>query len=247
MNKVTVNVDQTNPSNGGFTASEKLQARNNIAASQVKYINTIGGITETVGDLNIVNYESGKHFNDGNGNIGVMVPEPTTGMTDFVLVNTEQGVRWEVNNPAEDVFIEDYYDMNYDNSSNSSELKRIIFPKHGDRYPTKIEGHFMCWPMSGYEYLSIVPISAVTGNVVEYDSHQNVNTYKLFALSQDGANIGDYPNTVPFMAHKKDNIPNKEIVGVSIKGQSGSTLGDYNIKNIYIRCFYEKPKEEVNE
>lgn len=236
MNKVATNLQQD------FTESEKLTARNNIAASQVKYVDAIGTVTQSVGDLNIVKYQSGTHFNDGNGNIGVVVPEPATGMTDFVLVNTEQGVRWEVNNPAEDVFIEDYYDMNYGNSGNSQELKRIIFPKHGDRYPTKIEGHFMCWPNSGYEYISIVPISAVTGNVVQYDSHQNVNTYKMFALSQEGAVNGDYPNTIPFMMHKKDNILNREIVGVSIKGQSGSSLDKYNVKNIYIRCFYEKPK-----
>lgn len=241
MNKVATNLQQD------FTESEKQTARNNIAASQIKYIDARSTITQAVGDLNVVRYQSGTHFNDGNGNIGVMVPEPTTGMTDFVLVNTEQGVRWDVNNPPEDVFIEDYYDRMQDDSNNTQELKRIIFPKHGDRYPTKIEGHFMCWPMTGYEYLSVVPISAVTGNVVEYDSHQNTNTNKLFALSQDGAVIGDYPNTVPFMAHKKDTIPDKEIVGVSIKGRSGSTLGDYNIKNIFIRCFYEKPKGEANE
>lgn len=241
MNKVATNLQQD------FTDSEKLMARNNIAASQVKYVDAIGTVTQEVGDLNIVKYQSGTHFNDGTGNIGVMVPEPTTGMTDFVLVNTEQGVRWEENNPPEDVFIEDYYDINYGDSGNSQELKRIIFPKHNDRYPTKIEGHFMCWPQSGYEYISIVPISAVTGNVVEYDSHQNTNTYKLLALSQEGSALGDYPNTVPFMAHRKTTIPYKEIVGVSIKGQSGSSLDKYNVKNIYIRCFYEKPKEEVNE
>lgn len=241
MNKVATNLQQD------FTEAEQITARNNIAASQIKYVNAIDTVTQAVGDLNIIKYQSGTHLNNGTGNIGVVVPEPTTGMTDFVLVNTEQGVRWEENNPPEDVFIEDYYDMNYSNSSNSVELKRIIFPKHNDHYPTKIEGHFMCWPMSGYEYISIVPISAVTGSVVQYDSHQNVNTYKLLALSQEGAITGDYPNTVPFMAHKKATIPGKEIVGVSIKGQSGSTLGDYNIKNIYIRCFYEKPKEEVNE
>lgn len=238
--KVSVNIQQD------FNEDQQRQARSNIGASKVQYVDTtVEPITVERGDLNVVKYQSGTHFNDGDGNIGVMVPEPASGMNDYVLMNTEQGVRWEANNPPEDVFIEDYYNLNYDNSNNSQELKRIIFPKHGDRYPTKIEGHFMCWPMTGYEYLSIVPISAVTGNVVEYDSHQNTNTYKLFALSQDDAIIGDYPNTVPFMAHKKDTILNKEIVGVSIKGQSGSTMGDYNIKNIYIRCFYEKPKGEA--
>jgi hypothetical protein len=235
--KVSVNIQQD------FNEDQQRQARSNIGASKVQYVDTtVEPITVERGDLNVVKYLSGTHFNDGDGNIGVMVPEPASGMNDYVLMNTEQGVRWEMNNPPEDVFIEDYYNLNYNKSTNSQELNRIIFPKHGDSYPTKIEGHFMCWPMSGYEYLSIVPISSVTGNVIQYDSHQNVNTYKLFALSQDEATIGDYPNTVPFMAHKKDTIPDKEIVGVSIKGQSGSTPRDYNIMNIYIRCFYEKPK-----
>lgn len=238
--KVSVNIQQD------FNEDQQRQARDNIGASKVQYVDTtVAPITVERGDLNVVKYQSGTHFNDGDGNIGVMVPEPASGMNGYVLTNTEQGVRWDVNDPPEDVFIEDYYDRMQDDSNNTQELKRIIFPKHGDRYPTKIEGHFMCWPMTGYEYLSVVPISAVTGNVVEYDSHQNTNTNKLFALSQDGAVIGDYPNTVPFMVHKKDTIPYKEIVGVSIKGRSGSTMDDYNIKNIFIRCFYEKPKGEA--
>lgn len=238
--KVSVNIQQD------FNENQQKQARDNIGASKVQYVDTtVNPITVEHGDLNIVKYQSGTHFNDGEGNVGVMVPEPASGMNDYVLMNTEQGVRWEVNNPAEDVFIEDYYDRIYDDSNNSQELKRITFPKHDDHYPTKIEGSFMCWPMTGYEYLSIVPISAVTGNVVEYDSHQNTNTYKLLAVSQEGASMGDYPNTVPFMAHKKDSIPYKEIVGVSIKGRAGSTIADYNIKNIFIRCFYERPKGEA--
>ena len=238
--KVSVNIQQD------FNEDQQRQARDNIGASKVQYVDTtVNPMTVEHGDLNVVKYLSGTHFNDGDGNIGVMVPEPASGMNDYVLTNTEQGVRWEENNPAEDVFIEDYYDKIYEYSANSQELKRIIFPKHNGHYPTKIEGSFMCWPMSGYERISVVPISSVTGAVIEYDSHQNTNTYTLFALSQEGANIGDYPNTVPFMAHKKDTIRFKEIVGVSIKGQSGSTIDNYNVKNIFIRSFYEKPKGEA--
>ena len=90
QNKVATNLAQD------FDNTEKKQARTNIDASQIQYVNATPGHqpTSEVGDLFIVEYESGKHFNDGNGNIGVLVPEPASGTVGNVLQNTSTGVRW---------------------------------------------------------------------------------------------------------------------------------------------------------
>lgn len=90
QNKVATNLAQD------FTNNEKKQARTNIDASQVQYVNATPGHqpTSEVGDLFVVEYESGKYFNDGSGNIGVLVPEPASGQTGFVLESTPIGVRW---------------------------------------------------------------------------------------------------------------------------------------------------------
>ena len=90
QNKVCSNLQQD------FDNTEKKQARTNIDASQINYVDALPGHqpTSEVGDLFVVEYESGKHFNDGNGNIGVLVPEPASGNIGNVLQNTAAGVRW---------------------------------------------------------------------------------------------------------------------------------------------------------
>lgn len=89
-NKVVSNIAQD------FDQNERKQARDNIAASQINYVDALPGHqpTSQVGDLFVVEYESGKHFNDGSGNIGILVPEPTSGNIGSVLQNTNAGVRW---------------------------------------------------------------------------------------------------------------------------------------------------------
>lgn len=47
MNKVCVNLDQSNASSGGFTDAEKATARTNIGASQINYNNTVTDMTVT--------------------------------------------------------------------------------------------------------------------------------------------------------------------------------------------------------
>lgn len=47
LNKVCVNIDQTDPANGGFSNTEKAQARANIGASQIKYDNSVTDMTVT--------------------------------------------------------------------------------------------------------------------------------------------------------------------------------------------------------
>ena len=84
-NKVCSNLQQD------FDNTEKKQARTNIDASQIQYVNATPGHqpTSEVGDLFVVEYESGKHFNDGDGNIGGLVPEPTSGTVGNVSCGTQ--------------------------------------------------------------------------------------------------------------------------------------------------------------
>lgn len=238
MNKVCTNIQQD------FTPEQRAQARENISASQVKYINTIGGLTQEVGDLNLVNYESGLHLNDGDGNIGLVVPEPASGDHYKVLTDTPQGVRWENNNPPEDVFIKDYYDLQYGIGGNTTMLKQINFPLHDGHGPTKVEGHFVCYPDSNYDSLSIVPMASTSNESYNcYDIDQISNIPNLLALNQEGSGIGDYYNCVCFSFHKKPTIESKELLGVGIKGISSSSWSNYHIYNLEMRYFYEKPKE----
>lgn len=62
QNKVCVNLDQSDESNGGFSASEKLQARTNIGAGdgKIPWV-TMGGQTPVVvrSGLSIVKYQAG--------------------------------------------------------------------------------------------------------------------------------------------------------------------------------------------
>lgn len=47
MNKVCVNIDQSDANNGGFSDNEKAQARKNIGASQISYDNSVTDMTVT--------------------------------------------------------------------------------------------------------------------------------------------------------------------------------------------------------
>lgn len=91
QNKVATNLQQD------FTNAEKTQARQNIEASKVAYVDALPGHQpiSTTGDLYIVDYESGKYFNDGSGNISVAVPVPASGDTGKVLMDTVMGPRWQ--------------------------------------------------------------------------------------------------------------------------------------------------------
>ena len=90
-NKVVSNIAQD------FDQNERKQARDNIEASKIAYVDALPGHQpiSTTGDLYIVDYESGKYFNDGSGNISVAVPVPASGDTDKVLMDTVMGPRWQ--------------------------------------------------------------------------------------------------------------------------------------------------------
>jgi len=95
MNKVCVNIDQSNANNGGFTDAEKLQARTNIGAgtgnSNSKIVhdsNTLPPVTTNVNQLTI--------FNDGRTRFdnlfsGVIPYEPSQSEIGRVLVANYAG------------------------------------------------------------------------------------------------------------------------------------------------------------
>lgn len=79
LNKVCVNIDQSNSNNGGFTDDEKAQARTNIGAGtsnvKVKYSTYPAPVVTT--DISEVQLKTnGKLSMDGN-EVGMIVPTPT--------------------------------------------------------------------------------------------------------------------------------------------------------------------------
>lgn len=79
LNKVCVNIDQSNSNNGGFTDAEKAQARTNIGAGtsnvKVKYSTYPAPVVTT--DISEVQLKTnGKLSMDGN-EVGMIVPTPT--------------------------------------------------------------------------------------------------------------------------------------------------------------------------
>ena len=83
LNKVCVNIDQTDPAKGGFTDTEKAQARANIGAGTgvgnsdiTRY--DLSGNDHPVEELNIYQKSIGNaEFKDGATNLGSTVPTPS--------------------------------------------------------------------------------------------------------------------------------------------------------------------------
>lgn len=246
INKVLYNIDQTSDT----TSQEKKQARDNIEASQVNYVNAISTtVTSTTGDLNIVQYQSGLHLNDGNGNIAPLSPEPQSGDTGKILTVKSTGVGWEYNQPSRDIFVKYYRDLTNSVSSNNKILKSIELPKVGNMYPTKVMGSIDCYPDSNYRAISIVPMKSnnyggtadigLGGNYDPYENNNNINVSNMIALDgQSAGGDGEYRNVVTFSFDKKDDIVG-DMTYIAIKGQSESSVTNYHIHNIQLQCFYE--------
>lgn len=239
-NKVCYNIDQT----GDTTSAEKKQARDNIEASQVNYINAISPTpTTTHGDLNLVTYQSGLHLNDGVGNIAPCLPEPTSANNGQIATVTSEGVKWKANQPPKDVFIKTVQFETIDIGTNTTLVKSLSLPTRDGKYPTKVVGSIDCYPHSGYETLSIVPLYGISDVYQPVDEQQNVNTDHLLALSNtqtQPSDRGDYRNEISFCFRKADDH-NLSFIG--IKGMAGSSELDYHIHNANITCFYEYEEE----
>ena len=88
LNKLCVNIDQTDPDNGGFTDSEKAQARANIGATgasdlpAIKQI-SMGGVSSDISELEFRQKSIDSYQIYGNNAMGSTVPTP--------MMNTAEG------------------------------------------------------------------------------------------------------------------------------------------------------------
>lgn len=241
INKVLYNIDQT----GDTTSAEKKQARDNIEASQVNYINAISPTpTITPGDLNLVTYQSGLHLNDGVGNIAPCLPEPTSANGGQIATVTSEGVKWKANQPHKDVFVQSLdYDMRND-GSNTQVVYWQRLPTYNGKTPTKVIGSFDCFPNDNKNSLSVVDLDSyntMTYQGVIANPYQCVNVNGLLALSDDDnpqLHDGQYRNNVTFSFYK---TPGQQtnLTFIGIKGQNGAVESDYHIRNFMVTCFYE--------
>jgi hypothetical protein len=261
INKVLYNINQVNDT----TSTEKKQARDNIEASQVNYVNAIGSVpTVTVGDLNVVQYQSGLHLNDGQGNIAPLPPEPVQGQTGKILSVTSEGVKWADNQPVRDVFIDHQSYLQDSNSTATQLLWQVQLPQKNGKYPTKVIGSVAANPATGGEMLSILPMvesiydytyeveyePGVTGtvsatNYKPFSQGSNVNYQHLLSLTDTTTvvpYVGLYENICPFQFKDASQNPGRDLKFVAIKGSNACPK--YNLHNIQITCFYEQGEDQ---
>ena len=169
MNKLCVNIDQSNPEQGGFTDEQKLQARTNIGAgdgkvSWVQY--SQGSPTPTVdrSPLSVVSSDTGTRIQNDVASKKFYVA-PNFNAADYgkvLRINKEnQKVMWDNPPvPPKDVFMETkHWDMSND-SGNNQIVKQLECPVHNGKYPTKIIGSFECNPSTGHNTLAVLPLNA---------------------------------------------------------------------------------------
>lgn len=261
INKVLYNINQVNDT----TSTEKKQARDNIEASQVNYVNAVGSVpTVTVGDLNVVQYQSGLHLNDGLGNIAPLPPEPVSGQTGKILSVTSEGVKWADNRPVRDVFIDQSSYLQDNNESATKLLWQVELPKKNGKYPTKVIGSVATNPADDGDVLSILPMQetiydytyvveyepGVTGtasatNYKPFNSSSNVNYQRLLAMTDTQSPVPDrgvYDNVCPFQFKDASQHPGRDLKFVAIKGSNACP--SYNLHNVQITCFYEQGEEQ---
>lgn len=247
---VRVDHDQTSE----LTDTQKTTARNNIAASQVKFIQSIAGhVTERVGDLAIVNYERGKYINDGNGDYAALAPvpeaedkgkvftvDPSTGYLawrSIPKVNPDVGKFMKlqqhrlVNHQGNDKYISNGY------TGASVELNQV-----DGRYPSKVIGTMQvaCDSTGSTEPSMSVCVTKTFHQLSDtnWDPEDNSNNVNYDILL--GGNY--YNNNLTFM-FTSETCATFKYTGIkylTFKGRSDCT---YNIKSLQLQCFYEKLPE----
>lgn len=261
INKVLYNINQVNDT----TSTEKKQARDNIEASQVNYVNAIGSVpTVTVGDLNVVQYQSGLHLNDGQGNIAPLPPEPVSGQAGKVLTVTSEGVKWTDNRPVRDIFLKQDHYLSSSNGSSTSLLWQTELKQVNGKYPTKVIGSVACNPADGGKTLSILPMKesiydytyeveyepGVTGtvsatNFVPFAQGQNANFIQVLSLTDTQTstrNYGAYENNFTFQFYDDTQNPGRDMKFIAIKGSN--QCPNYNLHNVRFTCFYEQGEDQ---
>lgn len=251
---VRVDHDQSSELNN----DKKTTARNNIAASQVKFVQSIAGhVSERVGDLALVNYERGKYLNDGTGDYAALAPVPAAEDKGKVFtVDPSTGYLAWRSIPKENpdvgklMHLQQYKLLNYSSNtkyiSNGYSGASITLDSVDGRYPSKIIGTMQvaCNSNSNTEpSLSIcVTKTAHQVNDTVFDPEDNSHNVNYDILL--GGNF--YNNNLTFM-FTSESCATFKYTGIkylSLKGRSDCT---YNIKDIQLQCFYEKlPEAPVN-
>lgn len=215
QNKVATNLQQD------FTTEEQKQARDNISASQIAYVQATGGTPTTeVGDLFIVQYQSGKKLSDGSGDLGYIVPNTVSGDTGCVLTETEQGPRWK---PLPEIPEGETWKTIRSSSSSANTYLidniRVCDPT-GDNSYDKMFGYLTMTTTSSGSF-SIVPLN---------DNLELVHGSQCMNIS--GVPTG-YPMTYGFMF---DSQGLHDITRIGIKG--GSELSNATV--IDMRIMFKK-------
>lgn len=203
QNKVATNLQQD------FTTAEKTQARQNIEASKIAYVDALPGHQpiSTTGDLFIVDYESGKYFNDGTGNISVAVPIPASGDTGKVLMDTVMGPRWQNQQELPDSIMWDPID--HGSGSGNTHMCDVSNTINNYNY-NQILG-FVTFTTTSSGSFSIVPCDGSGNYMAKYGSQ---------CWNIPGALGTVNPYTMPFYFRMDGTADIKKI---GIKGQSAGS------------------------
>lgn len=217
MNKLCSNLDQSNPSTGGFTDVEKQTMRNNIGAAAASDVTNKSEIkvyegSSTVHKNLMTIYEdstsgamAGVNFNNANSKV-TMVKKPVAGDGGKVLTVTEPGgsvapyYEWK---EAEDGI--DFYQGKLAILNNTYRLDTFIID--GDGSHKEFFGTVGLTTSSSGEF-SICPLDA-DGNLIY--GEQCINVTALPTVQQ---------NFIPFM-FKAANAG--EIRSIAIKGRSSTS------------------------
>lgn len=198
-----------------FTTAEKTQARQNIEASKVAYVDALPGHQpiSTTGDLFIVDYESGKYFNDGTGNISVAVPVPASGDTGKVLMDTVMGPKWQNQQELPDSVMMDSY-----HRSSSPNPTHLLTTNYCNNYGyNQIMGWITLYTTSSGSF-AIVPCDGSSNYMSKYGSQcTNITAIPTGA---------DY--SFPFYFRADGTADIKQV------GIKGGANGNVTIRNLFV-------------
>lgn len=201
QNKVATNLQQD------FTTEEQKQARDNISASQIAYVQATGGTpTVDVGDLFVVQYQSGKKLSNGTDDLGYIVPNTVSGDNGCVLTETEQGPRWK--HLPEIPEGETWKTIKSTSGSNYNLIDYyIVCDPSGDNSYDKMFGYLTMTTTSSGNF-SIVPLN-----------NNNELVHGSQCMNISGVPTG-YPMTYGFMF---DSQGLHDITRIGIKGSSNTS------------------------
>lgn len=265
MNKVCVNIDQTDSNNGGFTDAEKAQARANIGAGTgtsnstiVHDSNTLPQVTTNVNQMTI--------FNDGRTRFdnlysGVIPSEPSQSESGRVLVANYAGspgkgtAQWkdvhnigisEVPSGGSNGQVLTWNSGNYGWANAATELPAHTSAQAGKALILNAQGEPIWDDVSGGSSITMSTFkSTKTINIPAGNSSMLTDTYKVFDLAPKTA-----VNMTLFVCDMDRN--NLAMMGISIWcgtdyiGSNGFTRGTYTeISHAIPVCYYNSTNSPI--